>query len=282
MVAEERGRWARTGATGAPLVAIHTWWPTVELPHYESLSAALGDAPIVSLLAPDPEVVPMPRRVDEWVDHHEVTLRSIDVEPPLHLIGWSFGGVVTLELARRLRDRGVEVASVGLIDCVRPRLVPLSTSEFVWHHLGVAARLPEEERSAYVWRKVQFMAGRRFPRVGAMAKRALVSVGRRRPDERILASGSKARGPLVAAIHNSYLNYRGDPVDFPVDLYAAEETAERFREPVLGWLPWLQGGYRITSIPGGHTSMFERAQVEGLARAVEQSAVRSSGSDIEE
>src|SRR5580700_8705066 len=98
----------------------------------------MGGRIIHCILPPVPGEDRMPRRVDEWVDHVEVGLASLDLSPPYRIVGWSFGGVVAVETARRLQDAGTEVAFVGLIDTIRPRLVPLSNREFVWHHLGAA------------------------------------------------------------------------------------------------------------------------------------------------
>lgn len=261
-------RWVRSGCSddGAqrPLVAVHTWYG--ETDKFERLAGALGDVPVLSQLPPDPERDELPRRTEQWVDHHEAVLRSLPVGPPYRLVGWSFGGVVAVELARRLRDAGEAVEYVGLVDTIRPRLLPLSDREFVWYHLGAAAAMPEEQRMRYLRQKTAYLVHRRFPRAGGAARSTMIRFGYRR--DRAVKHSVRPTDPLQAAVHLAYLNYRGEGVPFPVGLYATEESLAKAREPVLRWAPWLHGGYDLTVVPGGHFSLFDVGNVEVLADAV--------------
>jgi thioesterase domain-containing protein len=263
-------RWVRSGTEAAPLVAIHTWRSEAE--KYARLSDAMGGRTIYSSLPPDPARTAMPRRVDDWVDHHEAVLCSLDLTAPYRLVGWSFGGVLAVELARRLRGRGVEVAFVGLVDSIRPRLLPLSTREYVWYHLGAAAVMPDTERLPYLRQKARFLAVRKFPHAAAAARRLLVASGYRRAHTE--KRSVKPKDPLKVSVHISYLNYRGDPVPFPVHVFATNASMQKAKEPVLRWLPWLQGGYELTMIEGGHFTIFETPHVTGLATALSQALHR--------
>lgn len=259
-------RWVRAGSQGPPLVATHTWRDEASL--YACLADALGDRTIYSLLPPTAGVDRMPRRVDEWVDHHEAALATIDAPEdgaPYRFVGWSFGGVVALELARRLRARGVQVAFVGLIDSIRPILRPLDDRAFVWQSLATAAALPDGERFGYLRRRLAFLAVRRFPRtVGATHGVWRRLTGREAGHEVVV----KPTDPLVVAVHSAYLNYHGEPVDFPVHLYGSRASCARAREPALRWLPWLHGGYSIATVPGEHFTLFRPEHVDGLAAAL--------------
>ncbi|PFG57309.1 non-ribosomal peptide synthase protein (TIGR01720 family)/amino acid adenylation domain-containing protein [Amycolatopsis sulphurea] len=55
------------------------------------------------------EELRLPRSVDEMADRYADLLSSAHPTGPVHLVGWSFGGVVAHAMARLLRERGREV-----------------------------------------------------------------------------------------------------------------------------------------------------------------------------
>jgi len=254
------------------LVAIHTWHR--EELQYDAVAQAMGGRPIYSILPPKSDASALPRRVDDWVDHVLTVLDELPVVPPYHLIGWSFGGVVAVETARRLLADGTPVGFVGLIDTIRPKLRPLSTSECVWYHLGETRVIPDDRlKFRYLGEKGLQMLDRRFPVAGGVAKRLRRLVRPRpAPEERPskpLSSGP--RDPLEISVHVSYLNYRGQGVDFPVSLYATAPSSAEARAPVLRWAGWFEAGYEFVMIPGDHHSLFGWVNVEHLAVALQRS-----------
>lgn len=265
----------RTGSKGTPIIAVHSWRGEPE--NYARLSAKLGDQLIYSLHHPDPDAGDLPRRVDAWVDHHRRLLELTGLEPPYRLAGYSFGGVVVVELARRLLAEGHAVDYVGLIDSTRPRLVPLTTREFIWYHLDAAAAMEDSERLPYLAAKARLLAARTFPRTARLSHRALQAVGLRPPDAP--NTTAKPSDPLTVSIHVSYLNYRGDPVPFPVHLYTTAGSTEHAQAPAHRWLPWLHGGYTLTPIAGEHLTIFTDEHVESLAAAM-RPHIRAADSSI--
>jgi thioesterase domain-containing protein len=261
-------RSVRAGTTDdPPLVALHTW--RGEADNFAALSAALGGTPVYSLLPPDPEHDVLPRRVEQWVDHHAAVLATLPIAPPYRFVGWSFGGVVAVELTRRLRDAGTDVDFVGLIDTIRPRVLPLSDREYVWYHLGAAAAMAADERAHYLRQKAGYLFVRRYPRLGGGTRTLLLRLGyRRNRAERVSV---KPTDPLQVSVHTAYLNYRGDTVPFPVHLYGTAESITKAREPALRWVPWLHAGYELATIPGEHFTLFAPDNVEGLADAIRTS-----------
>ncbi len=253
-----------------PLVAVHTW--VDETDHYTALSAAMGGVPIHSILPPLPDDGPMPRRVEEWVAHSRAHLVDLGLTPPYRIIGWSFGGVVALELARALRDEGAPVEFVGLIDSTRPRLLPASDSEFVWHHLGAAAAMSAGARGAYLRQKLGYLLVRRYPRLGGTLRAALVRLGYRRGRDKPYSV--RPTDPAMVSVHTSYLNYRGAAVDFPVHLYATEPSLRKAREPALRWVPTLHAGFELQRIAGEHFTLFEPDAIDSLATALARSLAR--------
>lgn len=254
----------QTGSKGPPLVAVHSW--TTEVANYERLSQAMGDQLIYSMLPPDPGAANLPRRVGAWVDYHDATLQTLDLEPPYRLVGWSFGGILAAELARRRHRLGEDIAFVGMIDTLRPRLTPLTTSDYVWYHLTQAAALSEGQRAGYLYRKGKHLLTRSFPRSARLATRALHAVGRRPAP--VPQEPHRAHDPLQIAVWAAYLNYQEPALELPAHFYVVGESVERSRGPVLGWLPFLHGGYTLRHIDGSHFTVFDPANVDSVAGAI--------------
>jgi amino acid adenylation domain-containing protein len=59
---------------------------------------------------------PGPADVGEVAERYLAEIRKVNPGRSWHLAGWSFGGLIAFEMARRLRAAGEEVASLALID----------------------------------------------------------------------------------------------------------------------------------------------------------------------
>ena len=253
--------------TGVPLVAVQTW--RLEPDRWERLGELLPETPILELPAPSQEEAVSMRRVERWVDHHERVLRECgETLERVHLIGWSFGGVVAAELARRLKNLGVEVPYLGMVDTIRPILKPLSMREYIWHHLSEAASIIDEKaRRDYLVRKGLYLAHMRWPRLGRAVLSGVQRLGWGR--ETIINPETKQTDPLRIAIHTAYLNYRGPGIEMPVCLYATKPSLARTARAAMGWSGYLNEGYKISHIPGGHFSLWDAGNIEKLAEVIQ-------------
>lgn len=262
-------RWFECGDPGGELlVAVLTW--KAEPVHYQRLAPHLPGYRILSLTVPDPDKDVLPLRPEDWVDYHEGLLESLEPTGSLRLLGWSFSGVVAAELARRLVAKGREVSYVGMIDCHKPLLRPLSTRRYLWYHLREASLLPDEsERLPYLLRKAIFLFQRRFPRSGDFVLRSLNRFGWARDIEASTsASEQKSADPLARAVRISYLNYDRDGIELPVCLYVTERSQRREPRPALNWASYLHAGYRVSRIEGNHFTLWSDEHVASLAAAV--------------
>ncbi|WP_405583992.1 amino acid adenylation domain-containing protein [Streptomyces sp. NBC_01092] len=118
------------GATGAlgPMLPIR---PTGNRPPLFCVHGGLGfGIPFAALaehLDPDQPVYalqarglaadePLPRDLAEVAEEYVARIRAVQPSGPYHLLGWSYGGVVAHEMARRLRAAGEKVAYLANLD----------------------------------------------------------------------------------------------------------------------------------------------------------------------
>jgi thioesterase domain-containing protein len=252
---------AETSGGRAGVVLLATWKREIELA--PALAAGLGDHRLECIPPPDMSGGQLLTRVHKWVDHHHQRLLETQPDPPYQLLGWSFGGVVAIDMARRLRSEGRDVSFVGLLDTTRPRIRPIRLRDAVPYHLHEAALLADTgARRAYLRREAQLRISRR---TGALVRRVRPkggTVGGRQGYQ-------KPTAPLKRSIHRSYLNYEATPVDFPVALFNTGPSTDRCGgDPTLYWAPFLRGGYTLHAIDGDHHSLWEPANLDRLAHGL--------------
>ena len=105
-----------------PLLMIRSWGRELQL--YRNLARYLGpQQPIVTIAPPRGEVpLDFPRTVETWRDFCLEQMQPLLDSPcPLRIGGWSFGGVLALEVARRLETEGKQVERVVMLDTRLPK-----------------------------------------------------------------------------------------------------------------------------------------------------------------
>lgn len=106
--------------TATPLFCVHA--SSGSAYSYLPLSHLLGaDQPVHGIEAPGFEGDRAPvASVPELSAQYTATLREVVPEGALHLLGWSLGGLIVFDMARRLSRAGVEVGRVILVDTSPP------------------------------------------------------------------------------------------------------------------------------------------------------------------
>ncbi|HMG57594.1 MAG TPA: alpha/beta fold hydrolase, partial [Kofleriaceae bacterium] len=182
-------------------------------------------------------------------------------DAPVHVLGWSFGGVVALELAHLLARAGRPVASTTLIDAFAPAPggAPLGPH-------GVLALFAQELGLAVSERELDAIdPGGRDPdaalaRVAELAHAAGVLPGH-------LGVAHLARRLRVLAA-----NLRADdrhvprPPPGPVALVRAHNVGGL--DAAASWRAQL-AELTVIDVPGDHFSMFRPPNVDELARAID-------------
>ncbi|MET9979815.1 alpha/beta fold hydrolase [Streptomyces microflavus] len=111
--------------TAAPLVCLHASAGSAY--SYLPLAHLLGpDQPVLGVEAPgfDGSQAPV-SSVPELAARYTAALREAVPAGPVHLLGWSLGGLIAFDMARRMAEAGAEVGRVILVDASPPYAVPM-------------------------------------------------------------------------------------------------------------------------------------------------------------
>ncbi len=245
-----------TEAAAPPLFLVHPAGGTVFC--YRPLARALGgEQPVYGLQAAGLDDGSPLERVEDMAALYLDAVRALQPAGPYHLAGWSFGGFVAWEMARRLRASGEEVGLLALLD------VRAGLGEEALERPGdedgrdllcaALAELGEEETD---------LAG---STVDELLERFV---------ERARQSGVSGIGPEEARRHLAV--YRASwqavrahrPGSYPgraVLLRASSQRRGESGDPTLGWGRLAGEGIEVQVVPGEHVTMIAEPHVAGLA-----------------
>jgi thioesterase domain-containing protein len=252
----------RTGGEARPLFLVHPVGGTVHC--YTELAGHLGEGqPVYALQSRglDPAHAPA-TCVEAMADDYLAELRAVQPAGPYRLGGWSMGGVVAFEMARRLRAAGEEVEMLALIDSVLPAAGANAQGEHAWERLADFARhldLPVERMADAAEAGADVAPEARLEWVWERARRAgdlpadLTFADIRRYHEVYHAnSGALAR-------------YLPGPYDGTLTLYRAAERADA---DVARWEALAPGRLTVHTTHAGHFGMVRKPFVRELAASL--------------
>ena len=229
----------RTGGAKPPFFCVHGIGGTVL--RFRDLAHLVGnDQPFYGLQAQglDGEL-PVLTRVEDMAAHYISEVQAVQAEGPYYLGGYSFGGMVALEMAQRLRAEGHVVGLVVLMDSF-PGKLKSSGSLF-----QTFLTLPLDQQWTHFARKVNA-----FPR----------SLRRRFAMMRLPALLKKIRAGCYAAART----YEPKPYDGPIVLFRASEKGLSSVNQESAWKD-LAPQIEIYEVSGHHGNIVDEPQVRLLA-----------------
>jgi thioesterase domain-containing protein len=188
--------------------------------------------------------LPVLDQVDDMAELYLEALRKAQPEGPYYLGGYSFGGLVAVEVARRLIEAGQEIALLALVD-----------TYFVGQDANSSLlkrffSLSSEQKLAYL--------KKRTTRYRRGIKRRIDALSLPRP--------VKAVREACAVAEQKYR-----PTVFPgaVTLFRASEKALRGLDNAQnGWQQYAAGGVEIHEVDGDHGNILNEPNVRQLAAAL--------------
>ena len=192
-------------------------------------------------------------------------LRVLQPKGPYFLAGECVGGILALEMARRLEADGERVALLALLDTPRPGLAralghrvvtatwPLhapfgeSLARRIRHHTRNLVARERGRRWRYLLEKLQ------------IAARALIGSGR----AGALSAGGDGEHRSGRAYVGELLGHRLRPFGVPITLLVPEEP--RRRDWTGGWSELAKGRLDLRLVPGDHASYIREHAAETAA-----------------
>jgi len=203
------------------------------------------DHPIYGMQARGVDGVAAPfERLEDIAQYHLNALKRQAPRGPFILIGYSLGGLVALEMAQRLRQKGKKVALLAMLDTY-PHNRYLSLKQRMRLHLGLLARhasaikrLPVGEAVSYVFHRSQ-----RRLYIPGDATRSL----RYQSPIALSPAIQRARTSAYVALKRYCPGFYPEPVKF----VKAEIDTDFPHDPAAVWresLPKLE----VETVPGDH------------------------------
>ncbi len=211
-------------------------------------------------LSADEEAVPVP--VEETAAAYVEALRQHQPSGPYLLAGYSYGGLLVIEIARKLLAEGESIAFAGLFDSINPaapirQYTLLERAEVFWdaqEHPGLLGKIGRMLVRAREGIATHFRVKQEI--------RAACSNGISEPH-------SHLRMLKVRETHwESMKVYQPAPVGCHITLFKSRATDDKFDIPDdYGWRP-LVDSIEIVNVEGKHLTMFAPQHVAGLAREI--------------
>ena len=231
---------------------------------FHGLAARLGeDQPVYgiqaqSLVGREPALL----RLEDLAAYYVRDVRRVQAHGPYHLLGYSFGGTLALEMARQLQSEGEEVALLGMLDArtrrydqTAARGAPTTArlNRRIDRLHGNTNRLTAFDQLQYVGQKLR-------TRVIRFGCRAAAKLGFRRIP-------AWMRSPYDIN-WVAFENYRPEPHDGRLVLFRASEQEHSGGAYDLGWGQLMEQGVEVHDLPGDHERLFLEPNIDQLAEQI--------------
>ncbi|MDF5723207.1 MAG: amino acid adenylation domain-containing protein [Rhizonema sp. PD37] len=206
-------------------------------------------------------------RIEDTATHYIEVLQTIQPQGPYYLGGWSLGGAIAFEMARKLQTLGHEVALLALIDSYAPKAMnkPKEIDEatllaFIGSDLGglfgkklsicvdELQQLHPKEQLNHILEQAK-MLDILPPEVGIQQMHRVLKV---------------FKANLQALYHYTPQPYSGRIILFR----ACEQVVEVTPHPTRGWGELAAGGIETHNIPGDHYAIVQEPHVQILAEVL--------------
>ena len=238
---------------------------------FHGLAARLGeDQPVYgiqaqSLVGREPALL----RLEDLAAYYVRDIRGVQPRGPYHLLGYSFGGTLALEMARQLQSQGEEVALLAMLDArtraydetmARSAPAPARLNQRLDRLRGNTGRLTARDRLHYLLGKLHT----RTIRWGCKAAARL--------DLRQVPAWMRSAYDInFVAIEN----YRPEPYDGRLVLFRASDQEHTGGVYDLGWSQLFEQGIEIHDLPGDHERLFLEPNIDQLAEQIRDLLRRS-------
>jgi len=249
----------RRGAGTTPLFVVHGAGGNVL--NIKELARAMVPAQTVyGLQAAGIDGVSAPAAtIEQMAQTYLGEVRAVQPHGPYLLAGYSGGGIVAFEMARRLEAAGEPIGVLALLDTFHPQMA--------LPQIDVFTRLERLRRE-----------GSSYVRDAIERRRTSMREAR---DQRVIEKHLEAGEPVPLALRELYLirtfkraasRYVPEPWPGKALLFRAEQVDYYYRAggPAYGWDKTVLGGVEVIPVPGDHNSIMLGANAARIAHRLGQ------------
>jgi 3-oxoacyl-(acyl-carrier-protein) synthase/thioesterase domain-containing protein/acyl carrier protein len=235
-----------------------------------TLARRLGADQPVYVLHPqglDPAQVPL-TSIEDMAAAFVERIKSVQSAGPFFLGGYSFGGSVAFEMARRLERAGDTVGLLAMLDAYAPEAFKKkSVSHRLVTHLHQLWGLNSRNRRDYLRQRVASLMRRfsRTPAAPAPGPGVVIDAVQRITD----ANQQAWRAYRPGAYSGRVLLFRASPREKTLQIFCDSD-------PANGWNRYAAGGVEVIQLPCDHLAIFKGESLDMLASQV---AARIPSSD---
>jgi thioesterase domain-containing protein len=249
--------------TKLPLYIVHGAGGNVV--NFYGLTTRIGaDQPVYGVQAQALESdKPALTTIEAMAAHYLEEIRRIQPNGPYHFLGYSFGGIVVLEMAHQLRAAGEKVGMLGMLD-TRAR-------DYM--------QMKSEQTSNDASQEQGGLAGYLHRTMSSGSSKAWLQFFVTDLKERRNRYVTKAAAKMLPSIPsflkntheiNSYAarNYQVRPIEDKLTLFRAAEQADPSIAPDNGWSSIFTKGIEIHEVPGDHWHVLYEPGIDVLAKSI--------------
>ncbi|MGA7829949.1 MAG: condensation domain-containing protein [Terracidiphilus sp.] len=208
-----------------------------------------------SLLAGKPALL----RIEDQAAFYLDEIRKIQPKGPYYFLGYSFGGMVALEIAHQLQELGEQVALLGMLDSRQLNCIAMAQKDDdvlaridrrIARFLGNVRSLSVKEMGAYLCDKLLTRTLRRIYGIAvAFGFRSVPSYMKSTNDISWIAA----------------MNYRQRIWSGKITLFRTSVQPDPRLPMDLGWTSYARGGVEVYELPGDHDLIFREPNIQVMA-----------------
>jgi acetoacetyl-CoA synthetase len=257
----------KAGSQQPPILIVHGMAGTV--PFFELARNIRTAHPVYGFQAKGLDGLEKPlQRVEDMAKFYLNSLKVLQPRGPYILVGYSFGGLVALEMAQRLTRRGEEIALLVFVDA--------------YPHLRYLAWGQRVKLIAQRAKRILFEADERFFRAARRAKSRVYRAGTHLDDPleepSHLSFDQTTRGVRESA-YRALAAYRPQFYRGKVKFVKSGSDSYYPADPVAVWGS-LTTGFEFETVPGGHLDMLT-SDCESLAAVITRYVNEALGQEYE-
>jgi thioesterase domain-containing protein len=249
--------------TRSPLYIVHGAGGNVV--NFYGLTTRIGtDQPVYGVQAQALEPnQPALFRIEDMAAYYLKEIRRVQPRGPYHFLGYSFGGIVVLEMAHQLEAAGEAVGLLGMLDTrARERM----------GQQGVELAVEDSNKSN---RLVGYFRRNFGDRNGRTWLEFFSNDLKERSVRYVTALSAKTFSKIPACLKDTFeintfaaRNYRLKPFRGRLTLFRATKQAEEGIPQDNGWGPIFTDGVEILEIPGDHWQVLSDPGIGVLAKTI--------------